>query len=230
MIQTDVSDIRTEFANKFLNNKELEIIGAAFNADEGTIFGKPNTNYIKRELAWYLGMDNNIHKMEEPIPKIWLEIADANGFVTSNYGRRVFHDDYGNQFEKALERLLNYHLSRRAVMVYAGHDTIAEGFYNGRNDQLCTMYVNVSIRSNLLHYHVHMRSCDAILGYRNDIAWHQFVRDLMLVHYNHRAQQCLGPATIMYFVDSLHIYPRDASLIGDWIRGMENEECALTNG
>ena len=218
MIQTDVYDIRREFAGKLLSDQELEILGAAFNADEPTIFGKPNTDYIKRELEWYIGMDNRINTMRKPIPDIWLGIADEFGFVTSNYGQRIFHEDFGNQFSAALNKLLDYHPTRRAVMIYAGHDTIEEGIQNGRNDQLCTMYVSVSIRNWLLHYHVHMRSCDAVLGYRNDLAWHRFVHDLLLIHYNHRAQQRLGQATIMYFIDSLHVYPYDAGLITNWIK------------
>ena len=229
MIQTDVNDIRKEFAGKHLTDQELEIVGAAFNADEPTIFGKPNTDYIRRELEWYIGMDNNIRTMRPPIPDIWKRIADEFGFVTSNYGQRIFHEDFGNQFYAAINELLKRHSSRRAVMVYAGHDTIVEGTQAGRNDQLCTMYVSVMIRNQLLHYNVHMRSCDAVLGYRNDIAWHHFVHDLLLIHYNHRAQQRLGQATIMYFVDSLHIYSHDAGLVGAWMKEAEYERRAAAD-
>lgn len=218
MIQTDVNAIRCEFADKFLFGQELEIFGAAFNADEPTIFGKPNTDYIKRELEWYIGMDNNIRTMRPPIPEIWKRIADEFGFVTSNYGKRIFSEQFDNQFDAALNALLDHQMTRRAVMIYAGHNTIVEGTQAGRNDQLCTMYVNVAIRNNLLHYHVHMRSCDAVLGYRNDLAWHRFVRDLLWIHYNHRAQRRLDQATIMYFVDSLHVYPTDVGLINNWIK------------
>ena len=34
--------------------KTLEIVGASFTADEASIFGTPNYEYIKNEIEWYI--------------------------------------------------------------------------------------------------------------------------------------------------------------------------------
>ena len=222
-----VHQIREQFAHLLSDEPEyLEIMGAVFQANESTIFGKPNYDYIRRELAWYWSESEYIKDLAAPIPPIWERIADNNGKVSSNYGRRIFNLSYGLQYQQALDELLRDPASRRAVMVYADHNAINEGTYNGRDDQICTMYVSVFIRANYLHYHVHMRSNDAVLGYRNDLAWHMYVRDRLLVDLKHRQQALhLLPATILWFADSLHVYEHDAHLVDDWRKENDPGSC-----
>ena len=229
-----VTHIRERFVKALLESdayldgqyEYLEIIGVVFQADERSIFGEPNRNYIRRELKWYLSESEYISEMDDPIPEIWKRIADRDGKVSSNYGRRIFNIDYGMQYHQALHELTRNPASRRAVMVYVNHDTIREGIVNGRDDQVCTMYVNVFIRDSYLHYHVHMRSNDAVLGYRNDRAWHLYVRDKLLTDIRHRHQMLhLMPATILWFVDSLHVYEHDVHLVDEWRKENEPSGC-----
>ncbi len=77
---------------------------------------------------------------------------------------------------------------------------------------MCTFSVQLFIRSNILSYHVYMRSNDAVYGYKNDKFWHDFVFDQI---YNHLIKYY--PRLIMgdmyWNVASLHIYNRHFNLI-----------------
>ena len=85
-----VADIRKEF--KDLKSREeyvidksgvklLEIINANFIADEPTIFGSPNENYIKRELEWYKSKSLNVNEIPGGAPTIWKQVADMDGWI-----------------------------------------------------------------------------------------------------------------------------------------------------
>ena len=94
-----VATIRQEF--RYLNLKKqfvtdksgvkmLEIQGACFTADEDSIFGTVNTDYVQRELDWYTSMSlcvNDIPggKQEANPPVIWTTVSDSNGMINSNY-------------------------------------------------------------------------------------------------------------------------------------------------
>jgi hypothetical protein len=60
-----VSDIRQHFINELAAEnfvidktgvKTIEMIGANFEADQPTIFGEVNEEYVDRELEWYKSM------------------------------------------------------------------------------------------------------------------------------------------------------------------------------
>ena len=86
--ENKVSDIRQEFLNLKHNEeyiidktgvKTLEIINANFIADEDTIFGQVNQNYIEREIQWYKSMSLNVNDIPGNTPTIWKQVADENG-------------------------------------------------------------------------------------------------------------------------------------------------------
>ena len=214
----NVKEVRMMFADLHQSDQDMELVGIMFDADDKTIFGQPNEDYIRRELAWYLSMSPRLADMEGPIPTIWKKIQSSIGEVNSNYGQRIFSPYFHSQYDECLAELIRDYRSRRAVMVYTNPLTIGEGRKHGANDQVCTMYVQTMIRGGMLNYHVHMRSCDAVLGYRNDIAWHRYVHDRLHVDVQHRMRLKLEKATIRYFVDSLHIYPHDIGLVGRWMK------------
>ena len=97
----EISEIQTYFIQELKNEnftidktgaKTIELIGASFYADEGAIFGKPNYEYIDRELDWYESQSTNINDIygsdREP-PEAWQYSANAHGEINSNYGLLV---------------------------------------------------------------------------------------------------------------------------------------------
>lgn len=184
----------------------LEIINACFLADEETIFGELN-DYIRRELDWYIGMSLNINHIEEPIPQIWKDISDEDGFINSNYGWCIFHPDNGFQYDNAITALKQNPHSRHGTMIYIRPNMHADAWKNGRRDFMCTYSAQLLIRDDRLHYMVYMRSNDAVFGYKNDRFWHSWVFD--------RACQDLDieRGDLMWNAASLHVYPRHFDLV-----------------
>jgi len=76
---TTTEDIRDQFIDLFTKEKyvtdktdvkTLEIVGASFIADEETIFGSPNEEYIAREIEWYLSESLYVDDIPEKTPQI----------------------------------------------------------------------------------------------------------------------------------------------------------------
>lgn len=215
----------------------LEILNAQFLATLPTIYGKPSHDYVRRELDWYLSESRNVNDIEAPIPEIWKRVAADDGTINSNYGWCVFSEENGHQFAKCRDELIRDWSSRRAVMIYNRPTMHEDAFEGGRADFMCTNVAQCFIRrepvrglssSNypycphlgryrpVLHYSVFMRSNDAVFGYKNDLAWHEFVRDELLAQLiDLRADDArwLVPSTIAWHAASLHVYRRHWDLI-----------------
>ena len=243
-----VDDIRRMFARLFIDYKRLvnsrgvnspspdeftetgtlELTGVSFNADEPSILGIPDYDYICREIAWYDSMSPRIRDIPAPVPFIWSKIADESGEVNSNYGRLVSHESNGFQFQQVVKTLRNSPTSRQAVMIYTRPDihTMAG------KDFICTNAVQYLIRDGRLNAVVQMRSNDAVFGYRNDYAWQRIVmvrllRALKASESHIKSADAkiireLKMGTITWQVGSLHIYPRHYALLeaavetGNW--------------
>ena len=74
----------------------IELMGESFLANEESIFGKVNYNYLAKESNWYLSQSLNVYDMEDP-PKIWKEICGLDGCINSNYGWIMFNQENHNQ-------------------------------------------------------------------------------------------------------------------------------------
>ena len=63
--------------------KTIELIGANFIATEPAIFGTPNLDYIKKEIAWYESQSTNIYDINKEsgadAPAAWKYSADKHG-------------------------------------------------------------------------------------------------------------------------------------------------------
>lgn len=191
--------------------KTIELIGASFYADEGAIFGKPNYEYIDRELDWYESQSTNINDIygsdREP-PEAWQYSANAHGEINSNYGLLVFGEKYYEQFEHVVQELKTNPDSRRASMIYNRPSIWKEYNENGKNDFICTNAVTYYIRDNKLHATVQMRSNDVIFGYRNDWAWQRFMMEEVM----HELElDELGD--MIWQVQNLHVYERHFHLV-----------------
>jgi len=210
----NVSDIRNTLQtmydkNQFITDKTgcktIQILGASFIADEPTIFGKVNQEYIDAEINWYKLGSTNIHDIDyDPTPTAWQYTADNNGEINSNYGRLINSPLYFNQYNNAKEELQRNSNSRRATMVYTRPSIWEEYQDNGKNDFICTNAVSFYINSlsSQVDCVVQMRSNDAVYGYKNDYAWHKYILN--------KLSNDLGydSGLIYWQVQNLHIYER----------------------
>jgi len=214
-----VNDIRNRFIELYNNEKfvvdktgvkTIEIVGAAFEANEPTIFGEVNEEYVNREIAWYESESLNVNDLV-PTPQIWQQISDNDGKINSNYGYLVFSSENHNQYKRVREELSLNPNSRRAVMIYQRPTMHYDYNVNGMSDFICTNAVQYLIRNNKLEAVVQMRSNDVIFGYRNDFAWQKYVQEKLA-----RDLQ-ITAGTIHWSVGSLHVYERHFKFIKEEI-------------
>jgi thymidylate synthase len=208
----NVEDIREYFirelqAERFITDKTgvktIEMIGATFEADEPTIFGDVNDDYIQRELEWYKSMSLYVDDIPGITPAIWKKVADRGGKINSNYGWAIYHKDNYLQYANVLNELQFSPNSRRAVMIYTRPTMWNDYNRDGMSDFMCTNTVQYMIRNGQLVVIVQMRSNDVVFGYRNDYAWQKYVafhmtKDLKLTK----------QPKIIWHVGSLHVYER----------------------
>lgn len=212
-----VEDIRKIFIDKLNNEdfvidktgvKTIEIVGANFIADEKTIFGELNLEYIRKEIKWYESKSLNVNDIEKPIPEIWQKVADKDGYINSNYGWCIWSNTNYNQYENVLIELLNNLYSRRAIMIYTRPNMWLDFDKNGRSDFMCTNAVQYLCRDNKLHCVVQMRSCDGFFGFRNDRAFQEYVLWQLCAELNKYGDLNVEIGDIIWQVGSLHFYER----------------------
>jgi len=224
-----VDTIRQQFIENFYDNefvidksgvKTIEIIGASFIADEPSIFGEPNKDYITRELDWYKSQSLNVNDIPGVTPKIWKEVASSEGLINSNYGYLITSHENGEQYENVLSELLKNANSRRAIMIYTRPTMHTDYNKDGMSDFICTNTVQYLIRGGKMHAIVNMRSNDCIFGYANDRAWADHVLETLLFDYNY--MQCdhepVTKGDIIWQVGSLHMYERHFTFIEEYIK------------
>jgi thymidylate synthase len=225
MINDTVRDIRSEFSKLYVKEnfeldkngtKIIEIINASFIADENSIFGKPNKNYINREIKWYESESLNINDIEEPIPAIWKQVANDEGSINSNYGWCIYSWRNFEQYKNVFTELKHRPNSRRAVMIYTRPSMWEDYNKHGINDFICTNAVQYLIRDNAVHVVVQMRSNDAVFGYKNDIAWQKHVQ-LNLIKELNLCGTNYSIGTIYWNAGSLHVYESHFHLIEEYI-------------
>lgn len=214
-----VADIREHFINelklrKFTIDKTgartIELIGASFEADEPSIFGQVNEEYVQRELKWYESESTNINDIygdEREPPQAWQYSANNHGEINSNYGHLIHSEKYHKQFENVIVELHRNPDSRRASMVYQRPSIWHEYNDNGKNDFICTNAVTYYIRDNVVSCVVQMRSNDVVFGYKNDFAWQQHVLAEVADELNRDA------GSIYWQVQNLHVYERHFELV-----------------
>jgi len=203
-----IQELKSErFVTDKTGVKTIEMIGATFEADEPTIFGKVNQDYVDRELSWYKSKSLSVYDIPAPVPEIWKQVADENGYINSNYGWCIWSDDNYGQYWKVLNELRENPNSRRAVMIYTRPTMWYDYNFNGMSDFMCTNAVQYMIRDDELIAVVQMRSNDVVFGYRNDFAWQDHVVKLL--------GSALGitKTKIIWHVGNLHVYSRHFDLV-----------------
>ena len=232
-----VSDIRNYFIDELKNEnftidktgqKTIEMIGASFLADEPSIFGTPNQEYVDKEILWYITQSNNINDIygddREP-PQAWKYSANKYGEINSNYGKLIYSDKYYQQYGMAVDELVQNPDSRRASMIYQRPSIWMEYDENGKNDFICTNAVTYYIRNGKLDAVVQMRSNDVVFGYKNDYAWQLHVLKIMSEDINASRKsgrdigicdldaEDISIGTITWQVQNLHVYERHFDLV-----------------
>lgn len=222
MIRNYVDDIRREFIHKLENEKfvtdkggqmTIEIINASFIADENSIFGVVNEDYVKRELEWYRSLSLSVNDIPGGPPAIWKQVADKYGRINSNYGWCIYSADNGHQFSKVVNELVASPLSRRATMIYIRPTMHEDYCRDGMSDFMCTYSTQYYIRDGKLHASVFMRSNDAVYGYKNDYAWQHYVHKEVLQAVNGRSGTVYALGDLHWNAGSLHVYERHFDLI-----------------
>ena len=187
--------------------KMLEIINASFVADEPSIFGKVNYDYVMREIQWYESQSLNVNDIPGGAPAIWQQVSDPEGWINSNYGWCIFSPDNGEQYHNVLDELKRNPDSRRATMIYTRPSMWSDYNKNGMSDFMCTNTVQYLIRNDKLHSVVQMRSNDVVYGYKNDYAWQQTVLGKLSTDLG------IEIGDIHWNVGSLHVYERHFDLV-----------------
>ena len=204
---------KKDFVTDKTGVKTLELVGASFTADEVSIFGTPNDEYIKREIDWYLSESLYVYDIPEKTPEIWKQISSTKGKINSNYGQLIFSKQNHNQYNRVCQQLLCDPNSRRAVMIYQ-RPTMHDDFsVDGMSDFICTNGVQYMVRDNSVHAVVQMRSNDVVFGYRNDYAWQKFVLDRLVKDLNDFGENTYSAGDISWQVGSLHVYERHFKFI-----------------
>lgn len=224
-----IEEIRKYFADQYANKKfvvdksgvtTLELVGASFCADEPSIFGEINDDYIQRELEWYLSMSLYVNDIPGAVPKIWKDVSSRDGKINSNYGYLMFSSENFCQYENVLMELTRSPNSRRAVAIYTRPTMHSNWCVDGMSDFICTNAVQYLIRDGALEVVVQMRSNDVVYGYRNDYAWQRYVQDKLVYDYNCGTKKAdkIVPGNITWQVGSLHVYERHYSLVEKYIQ------------
>lgn len=212
----NVETIRKLFENKLISKnfvedksgvKLLELIGYSFKANEPSIFGEPNDDYIKRELEWYESQSLKVDDIPGKTPAIWEQISDARGEINSNYGYLIYHRDNGSQYQCARSALRSDPNTRRAVMIYQRPSMHNDFNRDGMSDFICTNAVQYLVRDGKLNAIVQMRSNDAYFGYRNDYAWQRHVQTRLA------GDLGLQVGDLIWNAASLHLYERHFKLV-----------------
>ena len=219
-----VSNIRNIFKEKLKMEefvydktgvKTVEIINAAFFANQPAIFGTVNQDYVQRELDWYKSMSLNVNDIPGGPPEIWKMVASSSGRINSNYGWCIYSEENGSQFIKVVDELARTPDSRRAAMIYTRPTMHDDYNTDGMSDFMCTNTVQYLIRDGKLNAMVYMRSNDAVFGYKNDYAWQKHVLlevwEYLRNNYKHLVDLKIGD--IYWNVASLHVYERHFKFI-----------------
>lgn len=223
-------DIRNELKERYAKGefrigkygKTVEIQNAHFVADKDYIIRKPNYEYAKREIEWYESMSLNVNDIPGGPPKIWKQCADKDGNILSNYGWCIWSNENGNQFNHCINRLLDDQFTREACMIYNRPSMQVDCHSNGMRDFMCTYstqhFLNPISGNDLrLDYTVFQRSCDAVFGFNNDRAWHDYVFNKMVESLNNsnRLGCNVVKGDMIYNCGSLHVYERHFKVLCD---------------
>lgn len=205
------------------------LYSASWIADEPSMIGQVNEDWVRRELDWFFAGSDRLEDMEGQVPKLFQACAGVDGKVNSAYGYILFGQ--GDKLPKPptlFDRVVDTFLqegpgTRHAVAIISDRDIHALAHYNGRNDFICTNALNFMIDDdNRLHIIAQMRSMDAVFGYRADWSMWNALVDYLLGNLEHAYPE-LKRGDITFQVANLHVYPRHFQLLEDYAIAIEEK-------
>lgn len=225
------SEVYHELLNKLINSPEFvvsprgekvsEIVNCELKIDNPLACLYKNDRrssqlkYISAELLWYLSGDLTTTFIKR-YSKFWEKLKNTDETINSNYGWLLFYEkmypEQMSQWEWAYNCLINDKDTRQAVM----HFNLPKHQYSSNKDFVCTMYGDFLIRDNKLHFTIHMRSNDVILGLPTDIPFFCLLQINMwnLLKDKYEGLE-LGSYT--HFVNSMHLYGRNYDLVNEML-------------
>lgn len=193
-------------------------------ADQDSMFGKVNEDWVRRELDWFMSGSDYLIDMEPPVPALFQACAGTDGRVNSAYGYVLFSTGENRPGKDSLyDRVLSTFQSegygtRHAVAIISDRDIHVLSKYNDRKDFICTNALNFMIDAdNRLHIQAQMRSMDAVFGYRADYSMWDLLMKMLLADLNEEALEAneVTRGDITFQVANLHVYPRHFQLLAD---------------
>jgi thymidylate synthase len=186
--------------------KVKELIGYRFFFDEGdgvvTLDGfETNKEYAALELEWYYAATNEIN-FHPTIKRTWERFSDDGITVNSAYGYRIFGKHpliTVNQWDWVISKLREDRDSRQCVI----NINLPSDKLTSTRDFPCTVYIQVFIRNNTLHWITNIRSTDIYLGIRNDVYCFREMQKRM-AH-----QLGVGVGKYIQFCGSIHLYEKN---------------------
>lgn len=201
----------------------------------GTVFSVPNReykfDYLNKELDLYFKGDLSAQEFGKA-SKFWLQLANPDGNINSNYGYHVFYrgietkfGNIKNQWTYAKQQLLNDKDTRQAL-IFISTPSVQ---FDGNKDFICTLnYVFNIDEHNFLNLTVNRRSQDMFFGLPYDYAF-EFL--LLYKMYNELIdvypELKIGSYTM--FCNNIHIYDRNKETFEKMILDYKNNEISLDN-
>jgi thymidylate synthase len=169
----------------------------------------PSLKYLKEELKLYFSGNNSLEDFTKA-SKFWAQLSDDNTTINSAYGYLLFKDlniHNTTQWNWAKQSLLLDISSRQAILHFN-----SPKHQKSTADFPCTVYGSFHIRDNKLHFTVCMRSNDCVRGVHFDFPFFMLLMQCMQLELLEKYPNLeLGEYT--HFVNSLHLYERDYSII-----------------
>lgn len=160
--------------------------------------------YAIGELLWY-NSRNITARSIAPFSKFWLNIAEPDGTVNSNYGYCI-HDKFAfDQWDMVRELLRREPNSRQAVIHIKEPRNIID---NPTKDLNCTIALQFILRNGKLDMITTMRSNDVWLGLPYDVFNFTCMQIQMAMELD------VGIGKYYHNVGSLHLYKRDVEKLG----------------
>jgi thymidylate synthase len=162
-----------------------------------------NFKYFAGELVWYLNKETDVNYINQ-FSGFWKNITNpGTNEINSNYGSLLF----GEQLQWVLNTLKSDKNSRQAIAF------LNQPKYQvkGNKDFVCTMYLNFSIRDNMLDMKVQMRSNDIFYGLTFDAPFFALVQQHVHMWLKSTYPE-LELGIYHHYSDNIHFYQRHYEL------------------